>query len=126
MRLTPPHVVVWSGLVSEQWDIGTEFAVRWLDKNHPVRAPKRQSPLDAPDFCSDVASAVNAYAEKKRAELENTLRRVITGALSGAQEPVCVEVSAKELLESECMTFIAKKIIAGMSPVRRFPVSLHS
>ena len=112
--------------MSDQWDIGTEFAVRWLDKNHPVRAPKHQSPIDAADFCSDVANAVNAYVEQKRSELEHTLRRVITGTLTDGQEPVCVQVSAKELLESERMRFVAQKITPGLDRAQRFPVSLHS
>ena len=110
----------------DEWDIGTEFAVRWLNKNCPVQAPKRQSPIDAVDFCGDVASAVNAYADKKRDELERTLRRVIMQALADEQEPVCVRVSAKELLESDCMRLIAQKVTVGLGRPQRFPVSLHS
>lgn len=106
-------------------DIGQEFAFRWMDKNHPVRAPKRQNPIDAFDFCQDVAKAVNAYADKKRAELESALKQVARRALEDGTDPVDVRVSAKELLESECMTFIATKVTAGIDRPQRFPVRLH-
>ena len=99
--------------------------MRWLDKNHPVRAPKNQSPIDTVDFCQDVAKAVNAYADKKRAELEQTLKRVMMGALNDDQQFEDVRISTKELLESECMVFIVSRITAGIGRPNRVPANLN-
>ena len=107
-------------------DIGQEFALRWLNKNHPVEAPRGQNPIDTVDFCGDVANAINAYADKKRSEFEAALRRVVMGALDDVADPVDVRVSAKDLLESECMTFIAGKITKGVGRPSRFPTRLHT
>lgn len=112
--------------VGDPLDLGQEWAFRWLNKNHPVQAPRGQSSLDAVDFCQDVAKAVNAYADKKRAEFEAALKRTVMAALDGETDPVSVRVSAKELLESECMTFIASKVTAGVGRPPRFPASLDS
>ncbi|WP_419916803.1 hypothetical protein [Candidatus Poriferisodalis sp.] len=112
--------------MGEPFDIGQEWALRWLNKNHPVEAPRNQSPIDAVDYCQDVANAVNAHAVKKLAEFEAVLRRTLMDALEGETEPKCVRVSAADLLESDRMTFLGRKITHGVERPRRFPVNLHS
>ena len=101
--------------------------MRWLYQNRPVQAPRGQQPeVDPFDFGKEVAAAVDAYADKKREELEQALRRTAREALDGNYTPVDVRVSAKGLLESECMTFIAGKVTTGMGRPSRFPVNLHT
>ena len=101
--------------------------MRWLYQNRPVRSPRGQQPeVDPFEFGNEVAAAVDAYADKKRAELDLVLRRVICAALDDEGRPSDVRVSAKELLESECMTFIARKVTGGFDRPRRFPTNLHA
>ncbi len=107
--------------------IGQEFAIRWLNKNHPVKSPRgQQHEVDPVAFCQEIAAAVDAYTEKKRTELERVLRRVVCAALDDGGARNEVRVSAKELLESECMTYIARRVTGGLARPPRFPVNLHS
>ena len=77
-------------------------------------------------FCEDVAAAVDAYVGKKRVEFESVLRRTICAALEDEAARANVQASASELLESECMTFIASRVAGGAAErPRRFPVNLH-
>ena len=111
--------------MGEPMSIGYEFAMRWLHKNAPSSRHRKNPDLDMVAFCEDVAAAVDTYVDKKRAELESTLRRTICAALDDEVAQVRVEVSASELLESDCMTFIASKVAGGaMERPRRFPVDL--
>ena len=62
---------------------------------------------------------MDTYAEKKRAEFEQMLRRQVIGALDNGSHGT-VGVKAKELLESECMTFIPRKVTSVLERPRRF------
>ena len=92
-----------------------------------MKSPRGQQPeIDPVAFCQEIAAAVDAYTEKKRTELERVLRGVVCAALDDEGTRNEVRVSAKELLESERMTYIATRVTAGLSRPPRFPVNLHS
>ncbi|MYB25024.1 MAG: hypothetical protein F4X37_07990 [Acidimicrobiia bacterium] len=112
--------------MSESMSVGQEFAMRWLHKNAPFPRRRKNPDLDMVAFCGDVAAAVDTYVDKKRAEFEAVLRRTICAALDDETARADIGVSARELLESECMTFIASKVAGGPAErPRRFPVNLH-
>lgn len=112
--------------MEEAMSIGYEFAMRWLHKNAPFPERRKNPGLDMVTFCQDVARAVDAYADRKRAELESALRRTILEALNDENVRGDMRLDAVELLESEYMTFIASKVAGGpMERPRRFPVSLR-
>lgn len=71
--------------MTDQMDVGHEFAIRWLCKNLPMKQAKGKSPIDEVDLCQDIANAANSYAEKKRAEFERALRCVMMGVLDNSQ-----------------------------------------
>ena len=106
--------------------LGTEFALRWLAHNHPIPTPRGRTPVDTVDFCGDMATAVDAYTERKQAEFEQKLRKVICGTIHDESARDDMRISGKDLLESECMVFLAKKISGtAFSPPSRFPIDLH-
>ena len=106
--------------------IGHEFAMRWLDKNAPIRSLDRTPSIDTVDFCGDVAAAVDAYADECRAQFDAVLRRVFRAAMDEPGNSECVRVNAADLLKSESMTRLAYEMFGGFERPRRFPVSLHS
>ncbi len=113
--------------MTDQMDIGHEFAIRWLCKNHPMSTSKNQPPVDEVDICQDIASAANTYADKKRAEFEVALRKVMMGVLDKSHTAETVLICEKDFLESDCMQFVARKLLANQfTPARRFPTDLGS
>lgn len=108
-------------------DIGQEFALRWAAQNHPVQAPRRKAAIDPYDFCQEVANAVNTYADKKRAELESALKRLVKNALAENNDPFDVRVSPDDLLKSQEMQIAGTRVVdSGVERARRFPVRLHT
>ena len=101
--------------------VGQEFALRWLHKNAPLPRRRKNLGLDEVAFCGRVARAIDAYAERKRAEFEEALQRGIVAALDDETAHEFVQVTAGDLLESECMTFVASEITSGIDRPRRFP-----
>ena len=108
-------------------DVGQEFALRWMLKNRPVTTAKGQPAVDEIALCQEIATAANAYADKKRTELERVLRTVMMGVLDGTHSAETVMVCERDFLESECMAFVARKLSANaFQPPRRFPTDLYS
>ena len=104
--------------------VGQEFAMRWFVQNHPSDMGSRNQQVDHIKLGQDIARAVDAYADKKRAELESSLRRIVANAIDDDTARSDVPVSVRELLESECMKFIATPLVGGMMRPSRFPVKL--
>ena len=112
-----------------QLDVGQEFAIRWMLKNRPINAAKGQLSMDEEiSLCQDIASAANAYAEKKRAEFDKTLRTLMMGVLDGTHSVESGMVCERDFLESECMKFVARNLPTNspFNPPQRFPINLHS
>ena len=107
-----------------EMSIGAEFAMRWLDKNAPIKLSRGRS-IDTVEFCKDVARAVDSHADKCRAEFDAVLRRVICEAVDDPTNSECQRIAAVDLLKSECMTFLASKISSGIDRPRRFPTNLN-
>ncbi len=108
-------------------NIGEEFAVRWICKNHPVRFGKGKVKVDEIDLLQCIAHATNIYADKKRKEFEEVLRSVIVDSLDESKDHETISVSPQDFLESECMKFVASRFAgSAFENPPRFPVNLHS
>lgn len=106
--------------------VGTEFALRWLKHNHPIATSRGRIPIDLVDFCGDIAAAVDAYAERTLAEFEQKLRKVICGTIDDEKAHDSVRISGKDLIESEGMVSLAKRVSGtAFSPPSRFPIDLR-
>lgn len=104
--------------------VGQQFAMQWLAKNAPLKPARGQPPVDPVERCELIAAAVDRWAEEKRQEFEDALRRVVNGVHDNADIAEPVRVTGRDLRSHSCLCLLAQQWSGNMSAVTEFP--LHS
>ena len=110
--------------------VGQTFASRWLVRKYEeckvARESRRIQPgLPQPeDLSHTIAEAVDAYVEKKVAELRNKLRAVAVDAAEGNEEAKDqVAFGSNEMLEDPALVGVARQCLnTSMDAIFKFPV----
>ena len=106
--------------------IGQEFASRWMEKHNLPRQHQGKEE----SFSRDVADVIDSFVSSKRDELRPLMREVVMEAVEGDSnsyrettiEGQTASVSAKELLKSHELVFVANKYNLGRVQTWEFPV----
>ena len=110
--------------------IGQAFAARWLVRNYAKyeEHPRTRNTLPAfpapEDLSREIGDAVDAYAERKTAELHSKLCTVAVEVVDGiVGSKHQVEFGADDMLEDQGLLRVANKWLRiGLNRLFKFPV----